>query len=81
MVTKKPAANPVHRNASHPVSLYFNDEDRLILTHCSEKSGLSQSEVVRRLLRIYAAGENVPGMVKIPTHKDAQAWAKDAIPG
>lgn len=78
MVAKK-TSTPSHRNASHPVSLYFNEEDRAILTHCAEKTGLSQSEVVRRLLRIYASGAEISGMVKIPIQAEAKAWAKEAL--
>lgn len=58
------------------VSFAFTVEDKDILEHCAEQSGLTQTELIRRLLRHLASGGEVTGVGPIRNHKSAIAWAK-----
>lgn len=58
------------------VSFAFTAEDKEILVHCAKASGLTQTEVVRRLTRHYASGGDVTGCTAIPNEKRAKAWRK-----
>ncbi len=58
---------PSNPNQVHS-SFAFWKEDMKLLKYCSEETGLSQSELIRRLIRGCASGKKIPGVVKIEPH-------------
>lgn len=49
-------------------SFAFVDDDMDLLKYCAEQTGLSQTEVLRRMIRALAEGKKIPGFIQIPTH-------------
>jgi hypothetical protein len=58
------------------VSFAFLPEDKELLAHCAKQSGLTQTELIRRLLRNYAAGVQLIGLIPIKKTRAALAWTK-----
>lgn len=50
----------------HSTSLAFNPEDVDNLNHIQYKTGMTKTEIVRRLVRALAAGVTVPGLPSVP---------------
>ncbi len=49
----------------NPTSFALDDDDAKLLVMAYEKTGVSRSEIVRRLIRFYAQGSSVPGLPTI----------------
>lgn len=69
---------PVNQKYLH-VSFAFLVEDKELLTYCAKQCGLTQTELIRRLLRNFAGGTPLVGITPIKTTKAAKAWIKDAV--
>lgn len=58
------------------ISFAFTAEDKEILKHCAAESGLTQTELIRRLTRHYAGGGAVVGCLPIRADKRAKLWCR-----
>jgi hypothetical protein len=67
-----PATKRAPRRPARPTSKYlhvsfaFLPEDKKVLAYCAKESGLTQTELVRRLTRHMATGGKVAGCVQVP---------------
>lgn len=62
------------RTANKSFCFYFDADDKALLEYASEKVDLTQSDIMRRLIRAYAAGLDVPGMPTCPANAKAVKW-------
>ncbi len=58
------------------ISFAFTAEDAEILKYCAKESGLTQTELIRRLTRHYAGGGAVTGCLAIRSEKRAKLWCR-----
>lgn len=49
-------------------SFAFVDDDMDLVKYCAEQTGLSQTEVLRRLVRALASGKKIPGFIQVDAH-------------
>ncbi len=53
-------------------SFAFKKKDVALLKYCAEETGLSQSELVRILIRACASGKRIPGIIAIDPHPSTE---------
>ena len=55
-----------------PTSVTLNEFERGLVDHVRRQTGMSFSAVARRLLLVYAAGTEIPGLPTISAHERAR---------